>query len=55
VPLQNPQQILFAPFEQLLRKNVAGGENMRPLINKNGAETISIAGQSSFKGVGAYS
>ena len=28
---------------------------MRPLMNKGGAETISIAGQSSFKGVGALS
>jgi hypothetical protein len=55
VPLQNPQQILFAPFEQLLRKNVTSGENMRPLMNKGQGETISIAGQSSFKGMGPIS
>lgn len=53
VPLQNPQQILFAPFEQLLRKNVAGGENMRPLVtSKMAGETASVAGQYGFKALG---
>lgn len=40
VPLQNPQQILFAPFEQLLRKYVATpGENMRQIVNKKAGES----------------
>jgi hypothetical protein len=53
LPLQSPQQILFAPFEQLPRKHIDGETPTSKLIRPQvGNETpISGAGTSTFKGM----